>query len=208
MTSSNGNIFRVTGPLCGEFTGHRWIPLTKASDAELWCFLWSTPRINVSANNRETGDLRRHRSYYDVIVMSDHCFVPVQHRTITWTNANIQLDTRIYKTFFIFNSELNKFSFKEMFQKMLSANWWPFDPSFNVLTHIKLRGDTLESILNTKVIRTRKYIIIIQPLFWENGHLWSDGIRGHSKTTKSYISSRFFSVSLRALQFICTSVLA
>ena len=30
MTSSNGNIFRVTGPLCGEFTGHRWIPRTKA----------------------------------------------------------------------------------------------------------------------------------------------------------------------------------
>ena len=28
-------------PLCGEFTGHRWIPRTKASDAELWCFLWS-----------------------------------------------------------------------------------------------------------------------------------------------------------------------
>ena len=43
MTSSNGNIFRVTGPLWGEFTGHRWIPLTKASDAELWCFLWSAP---------------------------------------------------------------------------------------------------------------------------------------------------------------------
>ena len=32
MTSSNGNIFRVTGPLCGEITGHRWIPLTNASD--------------------------------------------------------------------------------------------------------------------------------------------------------------------------------
>ena len=42
MTSSNGNIFRVTGPLWGESTGHRWIPLTKASDAELWCFLLST----------------------------------------------------------------------------------------------------------------------------------------------------------------------
>ena len=26
MTSSNVNIFRVTGPLCGEFTGHLWIP--------------------------------------------------------------------------------------------------------------------------------------------------------------------------------------
>ena len=25
--------------LCGEITGHRWIPHTKASDAELWCSL-------------------------------------------------------------------------------------------------------------------------------------------------------------------------
>ena len=33
MTSSNGNIIRVTGPLCGEFNGRRWIPLTKASGA-------------------------------------------------------------------------------------------------------------------------------------------------------------------------------
>ena len=41
MTSSNGNIFRVTGHLFKEFTGPRWIPRTKASDAELWCFLWS-----------------------------------------------------------------------------------------------------------------------------------------------------------------------
>ena len=38
MTSSKGNIIRVTGPLWGEFTGHRWIPLTKASDAEPCCF--------------------------------------------------------------------------------------------------------------------------------------------------------------------------
>ena len=38
MPSSNGNIFRVTGHLRGEFTSHRWIPRTKASDAELWYF--------------------------------------------------------------------------------------------------------------------------------------------------------------------------
>ena len=44
MTSSNGNIFRVTGHLWGEFIGPRWIPRTKASDAELWCFLWSAPK--------------------------------------------------------------------------------------------------------------------------------------------------------------------
>ena len=38
MTPSNGNNFRVTGQLCGDFTGHRWIPRTEASNAELWCF--------------------------------------------------------------------------------------------------------------------------------------------------------------------------
>ena len=33
--------FRVTDHLCGEFTGRRRIPRTKASDAEVGCFLWS-----------------------------------------------------------------------------------------------------------------------------------------------------------------------
>ena len=48
MTSSNGNIFRVTGHSCGEFTGRRWIPGTKASDAELWCFLDLRPNKRLS----------------------------------------------------------------------------------------------------------------------------------------------------------------
>ena len=69
MTSSNENIFRVTGPLCGEFTGHRWIPLTKASDAELWCFLWSAPWIIGWVNSRGAGELTRHCANYDVIVL-------------------------------------------------------------------------------------------------------------------------------------------
>ena len=30
MTSSNGNIFRVTGLLCGKFTGHWWILHTQS----------------------------------------------------------------------------------------------------------------------------------------------------------------------------------
>ena len=47
MTSPKWNIFRVTGLLCGEFTGYRWIPRTKASDLELWCFLWSAPQQTV-----------------------------------------------------------------------------------------------------------------------------------------------------------------
>ena len=47
MTSSNGHIFHLTGPLSREFTCYRWIPLTKASDVEHWCFLWSAPEQMV-----------------------------------------------------------------------------------------------------------------------------------------------------------------
>ena len=47
MTSSNGNIFHITGPLWGESTSHRWSPFTKASDAELWCFLSSAHEQTV-----------------------------------------------------------------------------------------------------------------------------------------------------------------
>ena len=46
-TSSNGNIFRVSGPLLRESTGDRWIPLTKTRDVELWCFLCSAPEQTI-----------------------------------------------------------------------------------------------------------------------------------------------------------------
>ena len=64
------HFFRVTGPLGGEFTGPRWIPLTKASDAELWCmFSLMCAGTNGWVNSREAGDLRRRRTHYDVTVM-------------------------------------------------------------------------------------------------------------------------------------------
>ena len=62
--------FRGTGHLCGEFNGDRWIPHTKAIGTELWCFLWSAPWIHGWVDTRKAGDLRRHRAYYDVIVMN------------------------------------------------------------------------------------------------------------------------------------------
>ena len=61
MTSSNGNIFRVTGALCGEYTGHRWCGALMFSLICVW--------INGWVNNREAGDLRRHRAHYEVTVM-------------------------------------------------------------------------------------------------------------------------------------------
>ena len=51
---------------------HRLILLTKASDAELWCFPWSTPEQNGWANNQDAGDLKRHRAHYDIIVMKQY----------------------------------------------------------------------------------------------------------------------------------------
>ena len=47
MTSSNGSISRIVDPSWGESTGHSWIPITKASDAELWCVLWSAHEQTV-----------------------------------------------------------------------------------------------------------------------------------------------------------------
>ena len=70
ITSSNGNIFHVTGTLCGEFTGPGEFPtqrpVTRSFDVFFLICVW----INGWVNNREAGDLRRHRSHYDVNVMS------------------------------------------------------------------------------------------------------------------------------------------
>ena len=53
MKSSNRDIFRVTDHLCGEFTGRRWIPRTKASDAEHWCFFYL--RLNERLSKQRWG---------------------------------------------------------------------------------------------------------------------------------------------------------
>ena len=53
MTSSNGTLFSVTGHLCGEFTGHRWISRTKASDADLDVFF--DLRLNKRLSKQSWG---------------------------------------------------------------------------------------------------------------------------------------------------------
>ena len=68
MTSSNGNFFRVTGHLCGEFTGPGEFlaqrPVTRSFDV----YFDMRPK-NGWINNGEAGDLRRYLAHYDVIVM-------------------------------------------------------------------------------------------------------------------------------------------
>ena len=53
MTSSHGNIFRITGHLCEEFTSHQWISLKKTNDVELWCFFYL--RLNKWLSKQQWG---------------------------------------------------------------------------------------------------------------------------------------------------------
>ena len=61
-------------PLCGEFTGHRWIPLTKCQCRGALMFSLICVWINGWVNNRKAGDLRRHPAHYGTTVM----FFPVR----------------------------------------------------------------------------------------------------------------------------------
>ena len=83
MTSSNGNIFRITGHLCGEFTGHRWIPLTKVTRSfDVFFDLHLNKRLS-----KQAGDLRRHRAHYDVIEMSQIIIHKVCALELNWINS-------------------------------------------------------------------------------------------------------------------------
>ena len=63
MTSSNGNIFRVIGPLWGS-------PVNSPHKGQ-WCgALMICTWTNGWVSNRDAGDLRRYRAHCDVIVMN------------------------------------------------------------------------------------------------------------------------------------------
>ena len=89
MTSPNGNIFCVTGHLCWEFTGHRWIPAQRPV----------TQSFGVSFHRRLNGQLSiqswgwwfaTHRTHYDVTVMlrSDTSLLELLEEVTTWLNAS------------------------------------------------------------------------------------------------------------------------
>ena len=76
MTSSNGNISRVTGPLCGEVTGE--FPSQRPVTRSFVVFF----DLDLNKRLSEVGDLRRHRAHYDVTVMSFTCL-----RVIVWKST-------------------------------------------------------------------------------------------------------------------------
>ena len=112
MTTSNGNIFRVTGLLCAAFTGHRWIPLTKASDAELWWFFdlslnkrlskqskrrwFETPSRSLwrHCNTQCSRMIVSHWKIYDVITMA--CVGDISYHDTIWLTKHQQNEIKFH----------------------------------------------------------------------------------------------------------------
>ena len=104
MASSNGNIFCVTGPLCGEFPVTGEFPAQRPVTQSFDIFFDLRLKKQLS-KNREAGDLKRHRARYDVIVMSrrsswDHSFqqmytrkIPTRQRTTCMIISHIAVDS-------------------------------------------------------------------------------------------------------------------
>ena len=77
MTSSNGNIFRVTGPLCGEFTGPGEFPTQRPVTRSFYVFF--DLRLNIRLSKQPWGwwfetpsrSLWRHCNAYDFYGVSE-----------------------------------------------------------------------------------------------------------------------------------------
>ena len=93
-TSSNGNIFRVAGRLWGESTSHWGIPLTKASDAELWCFFDLRLKKHW-ANNRDAGNLRRHFDVNVMIICKNYDYINTRGKDFVLSHWNFRLYVKV-----------------------------------------------------------------------------------------------------------------
>ena len=67
--------FRVTGPLCGEFAGHRRIPLTKGQQYGLWCFFDVGPLKLLNKQYNDRWVETTWRSYDAIVMIMSHIWV-------------------------------------------------------------------------------------------------------------------------------------
>ena len=86
---SNGNIFRVTGHLCGEFTSPGELGPHKGQRRGVLMFSVICVWIDNWVNNREACHLRRYPAHYDVIVM-------LRNGVINTQRVSCEILTRFY----------------------------------------------------------------------------------------------------------------
>ena len=157
MTSLNGNIFCVTGHLCGEFTGPGEF-VTQRPVTRRLMFVLICARMNSWVNNGEAGDLGRNRAHYDVTVMKTA-------RTGYRLASQFDCDVCIEETGF---TKLNAVPKRTLFKTLLAACFQSFPyiqicPTIDVYTFIiSIKATT------TDLIHERFIPIIILPICMEN----------------------------------------
>ena len=135
MTSSNRNILRVTGHLCGEFTGHRWIPRTKASDAELWCLF--DLRLNEWLSKQSWSwwfEMPSHTLWRQSNVLPSS---PSCKGLINWTTRFVNHDARFWRIP-VFRYCLISIKFTFIHQVCVSGTW----ENMYILCQWRNPGDT------------------------------------------------------------------
>ena len=144
MKPSNGNIFRVTGHLCGsspvtgEFPAQR--PVTRSFDVFF--------DLNGWISNRKAADLRSHRAHYDVIVM--HCNLRI-HSTGSRCTVAIVRRAR----------EFGPLSFAYLHYALV--------PTFDDLSHADVKLEVLPSVtwwIKLLSISQGTWRVIQWPVFW------------------------------------------
>ena len=101
MTSSNGNIICITGPLWGESTSHHMDSPHKGQWHRVLMFSLICTWTNGWANNWDSSDLKHHHIHYDVTVMRARVITP--HRSINsyYLNHNKAKHGKTYTVYFM-----------------------------------------------------------------------------------------------------------
>ena len=135
--SSNGNIFRVTGFLWGDFTGNRWIPRKKAIEAELWCFLSSEPVLTV-LQTMETPVILEAMALIMTLLQWFQCillwlciFQSIRHRYISFmcrkiTVPSCHLQYHPFPTWWCFDMEMFFSLLAPLWVQSTGNQWIPF----------------------------------------------------------------------------------
>ena len=123
----------------------RWNPCTKASDAELWCFLW----INDWVNNDEAGDVRRHRGHHDVNVM-------VNSMITVWCYFHLLLSISIHATAILVSEEVEH-SIREHVHVLLCLLWLHHN---SLWVHMQNLMQDLSCIIQIHRVTTSSMVLI------------------------------------------------
>ena len=154
-------------PLWGESTSHWWIPLTMASDTDLWFFLWSSPEQMFEKKHWDASDLRHDHAHYDVTVMLGHQVVSSHDVDYVWWMSGLPRE--------VISTTCVPYSYISCFQMVKSGHYklpmyvHPMPVFINVVCHLAITVETRPWLSEVRLIcHTQSAVKFCQP-FWK---LW------------------------------------